>query len=84
MFGSKGGGAKKARASSPSGNRASSSTGGDLDSAPQGSKTPGRKTINGVTVLKYIVFSMDDFQKSLTDDQKRLLQLECETLGKSW
>jgi uracil-DNA glycosylase len=89
MFGAKGGGViKKARASTPpSGSRAgmaTSSPGGDPDSAPQGSKTPARRTVNGITALKYIPFSMDEFLKTLTPDQKRLLQLECETLNKSW
>ncbi|KAF8608151.1 uracil-DNA glycosylase [Ceratobasidium sp. AG-I] len=62
---------------------ASSSPGGDPDSAST-SKAPARRTVNGVTALKYIPFSMDEFEKSLTENQRRLLQLEIETLSKSW
>jgi hypothetical protein len=79
--------AKKARASTPPpknyAGMASSSPGGDSD-APQPSKAPARRTLNGITALKYIPFSMTEFQDSLTDSQRSLLQLECETLGKSW
>ena len=90
MFGAKGktGSAiKKARASTPpGGNRAgmaSSSPGGDPDSAST-SKAPARRVVNGVTALKFIPFSMTEFENSLTENQRRLLQLEIETLGKSW
>lgn len=34
--------------------------------------------------LNSIPFSMSEFVDSLTEDQTRLLKLECETMGKSW
>ncbi|RXW24278.1 hypothetical protein EST38_g1550 [Candolleomyces aberdarensis] len=34
--------------------------------------------------LNSIPFSLTNFQKSLSDEEKGLLQLECETLGLSW
>ncbi|KAG9119881.1 hypothetical protein FRC07_004878, partial [Ceratobasidium sp. 392] len=84
MFGggkAKGGAAKKARASSPAGGRSSSPAGPDEAGS---SKAPARRTVNGVTLLKYVPFSMNEFQGSLTDRQRELLALECDTLGLSW
>ncbi|QRV84210.1 Uracil DNA glycosylase superfamily [Ceratobasidium sp. AG-Ba] len=79
------GGSKKARASTPPGVRraamASSSPGGADAGA---SKAPAKRTINGLPVLKYIPFSLSEFQNSLTERQKELLQLECDTFGLSW
>ncbi|ELU39202.1 hypothetical protein AG1IA_06770 [Rhizoctonia solani AG-1 IA] len=71
---------KKARASSPASARSSSPAPGDQPSTSAGSK----RTVNGVTALKYIPFSMDNFIAGLNDEQKKLLQLECETLNKVW
>ena len=34
--------------------------------------------------LNSIPFSLSQYIDSLTEDQKRLLKLECETMGKSW
>lgn len=34
--------------------------------------------------LNSIPFSLAEYVASLTEDQKRLLELECETMGKSW
>lgn len=34
--------------------------------------------------LNSIPFSSSEYATSLTEDQKRLLKLECETMGKSW
>lgn len=34
--------------------------------------------------LNSIPFSLTSFQQSLSDEEKELLQLECETLGLSW
>ena len=34
--------------------------------------------------LNSIPFSLGEYMESLTEDQKRLLKLECETMGKSW
>ncbi|QRW25265.1 Uracil DNA glycosylase superfamily [Rhizoctonia solani] len=72
--------ALKARASSPASARSSSPAPGDQPSTSAGSK----RTVNGVTALKYIPFSMDNFIAGLNDEQKKLLQLECETLNKVW
>lgn len=38
----------------------------------------------GVQKLNSIPFSMAEYLETLTDDQKRLLRLECEVMGKSW
>ncbi|KAG9075137.1 hypothetical protein FS749_013221, partial [Ceratobasidium sp. UAMH 11750] len=76
MFGGgkgKGEASKKARASSP-----------DAPDEASSSKTPARRTVNGVLLLKYVPFSLSEFQASLTERQRELLALECDTLGKSW
>lgn len=39
---------------------------------------------NDQQALNSIPFSLSEYIDSLTDDQKRLLKLECETMGKSW
>jgi uracil-DNA glycosylase len=39
---------------------------------------------SGLVKLNSIPFSMMAYQESLSDDEKRLLQLECEVMGKSW
>ena len=39
---------------------------------------------NATPTLNSIPFSMSEFQSSLSDEEKRLLALECETMGKSW
>ncbi|KAA1467329.1 uracil-DNA glycosylase [Dentipellis sp. KUC8613] len=41
-------------------------------------------TTLGLQPLNAIPFSMSAYQDSLTEDQRRLLKLECETMGKSW
>ncbi|KAG6844967.1 hypothetical protein H0H87_002081 [Tephrocybe sp. NHM501043] len=38
----------------------------------------------GLAKLNSIPFSMSTYQESLTEDQKGLLRLECEVMGKSW
>ena len=38
----------------------------------------------GLQSLNSIPFSLSDYVDSLTEDQKKLLKLECETMGKSW
>ncbi len=38
----------------------------------------------GVQRLNSIPFSMSGFQESMTDEQRDLLRLECEAMGKSW
>jgi len=39
---------------------------------------------SGLQSLNSIPFSSSEYTDSLTGDQKRLLKLECETMGKSW
>lgn len=39
---------------------------------------------SGMQPLNSIPFSLSEYIDSLTGDQKRLLRLECETMGKSW
>ncbi|KAI0067386.1 uracil-DNA glycosylase, partial [Artomyces pyxidatus] len=39
---------------------------------------------SGEQTLNSIPFSMSSYVDSLNEDQKRLLNLECETMGKSW
>ncbi|KNZ72176.1 Uracil-DNA glycosylase, mitochondrial [Termitomyces sp. J132] len=46
-------------------------------------KSDGLK-IFGLQKLNSIPFSMSEYLETLTDDQKRLLRLECEVMGKSW
>jgi uracil-DNA glycosylase len=57
--------------------------------------TRSNKTVSGVVAvnslkrtgsqtLNSIPFSLSSFQASLTDEEKELLKLECEVMGKSW
>lgn len=39
---------------------------------------------SGLQTLNSIPFFLSEYTDSLTGDQKRLLKLECETMGKSW
>lgn len=39
---------------------------------------------SGLQKLNSIPFSLSSFIESLDDEQKRLLRLECEVMGKSW
>ncbi|KAJ3567889.1 hypothetical protein NP233_g6074 [Leucocoprinus birnbaumii] len=39
---------------------------------------------SGALKLNSIPFSLSEFKDSLNEEQKRLLQLECEAMGKSW
>ncbi|THH10894.1 hypothetical protein EW145_g1021 [Phellinidium pouzarii] len=41
-------------------------------------------TTFGLQPLNSVPFSMQAFKDSLTEEQRRLLELECETMGKSW
>jgi uracil-DNA glycosylase len=80
MFGSRGG--PSSSAGEPSSKRAKLST-------PSGpgfySKTSNSLKASGVQPkLNAIPFSVSAFQDSLTQEQKDLLKLECETMGKSW
>ncbi|KAG7451075.1 uracil-DNA glycosylase [Guyanagaster necrorhizus] len=54
-------------------------------STRQGMSSIGKVTKGfGVQKLNSIPFSMSAFQESLTDEQRGLLRLECEAMGKSW
>jgi uracil-DNA glycosylase len=44
----------------------------------------GSSKSTGVQRLNSIPFSLSSFQESLTDEEKDLLKLECEVMGKSW
>lgn len=59
-----------------------SSVSGSL--VPGSSKGTSSSTKIGFVPLNSIPFSLSAYLESLTEDQRRLLQLECETLGKSW
>jgi len=39
---------------------------------------------SGLQKLNAIPFSLSKFRNSLNEEQQRLLQLECESLGRSW
>ena len=43
-----------------------------------------RPKASGLVKLNSIPFSMTAYLDSLSDEEKRLLQLECEVMGKSW
>jgi len=43
-----------------------------------------RSKASGLVKLNSIPFSMTAYLESLSDEEKRLLQLECEVMGKSW
>ena len=43
-----------------------------------------RKTLSASPSLNSIPFSLSEYQSSFSDEEKKLLALECETMGKSW
>lgn len=57
---------------------------------PSGGSTPSiasdsaRPKVSGFVKLNSIPFSMTAYIESLSDEEKRLLRLECEVMGKSW
>ena len=53
-------------------------------SATPGSTETPAPTTYGLQPLDSIPFSLASFKESLTEEEKRLLDLECETMGKSW
>jgi len=67
---------KKPKLAAASGSRVKPSTTGTTQSFPGGSA--------GQQPLNSIPFSLTEYVASLTEDQKRLLKLECETMGMSW
>ena len=52
----------------------------DTDSATRSTLVEG----SGLVKLNSIPFSMTSYLQSLSEEEKRLLQLECEVMGKSW
>lgn len=48
------------------------------------SSSPAKAVTFGLQPLNFIPFSMKEFKDSLTEEQRTLLLLECETMGKSW
>ncbi|KAF5359422.1 hypothetical protein D9756_003307 [Leucocoprinus leucothites] len=54
------------------------------DTSPSKKITVTAPKTSGILKLNSIPFSLSDFKESLNEEQKRLLQLECEAMGKSW
>ncbi|KAL1949300.1 hypothetical protein VTO73DRAFT_8181 [Trametes versicolor] len=61
------------------------------DMLPSGSSTPktpvakkARTALSANPSLNSIPFSLSDFQSTFSDEEKKLLALECQTMGKSW
>lgn len=61
------------------------------DMLPSGSTTPktpvakkARTALSANPSLNSIPFSLSDFQSTFSDEEKKLLALECQTMGKSW
>ncbi len=46
--------------------------------------SPPKASLSGKQSLNSIPFSMTVYLEGLNDEEKRLLALECETMGKSW
>jgi uracil-DNA glycosylase len=63
---------------------ASGSSGNQEKLAAVSSSSSGASSGSGLQPLNSIPFSSSGYIGSLTGDQKRLLTLECETMGKSW
>ncbi|KAK0204708.1 uracil-DNA glycosylase-like protein [Desarmillaria ectypa] len=73
------------------GKNASEPSAKKLKLSPASSTRQGASSISGTVVkgfgaqrLNSIPFSMSAFQESMTDEQRDLLRLECEAMGKSW
>lgn len=49
-----------------------------VNGTPSSGGSPSQQALNSIP------FSLNEYIDSLTEDQKRLLKLECETMGKSW
>jgi uracil-DNA glycosylase len=63
---------------------ASGSSGNNNDKPSQAAVSSSGGSPSGLQTLNSIPFSSSEYVDSLTGDQKRLLKLECETMGKSW
>lgn len=45
---------------------------------------PSASTSNASPALNAIPFSLNGFKEGLNEEERRLLALECDTMGKSW
>ena len=59
-------------------------SGGSTSSIASISSTRPKASASGLVKLNSIPFSMTTYLESFSDEEKRLLQLECEVMGKSW
>lgn len=59
-------------------------SGGSASSIASDNTTQPKASTSGLVKLNSIPFSMTTYLESLSDEEKRLLQLECEVIGKSW
>ena len=59
-------------------------SGGSTSSIVSDKATQPKTPASGLVKLNSIPFSMTFYLESLSDEEKRLLQLECEVMGKSW
>lgn len=69
---------KLAAAAAPSNRNKPSTASATGAQFPLGGSSSSQQALNSVP------FSLSEYTTSLTEDQKRLLKLECETMGKSW
>jgi len=55
-------------------------------SSPGGTSVPSGppRLINGLRPFNSIPLNMDTYQSSLSEEEKKLLKLECETMGRTW
>jgi len=70
---------KKPKLTAPASGKRPTTAAGAQSSAGGSSSAAG-----GLQALNSIPFSSTEYTASLNEDQKRLLKLECETIGKSW
>ena len=86
MFGSTSGEGSEAPSKKPkvAATAASSSRKKPSASSATEAQFPAGGSSSGQQALNSIPFSLSEYTTSLTEDQKRLLKLECETMGKSW
>jgi uracil-DNA glycosylase len=86
MFGSTPGQGPEAPSKKPKVAAAAASSARHKPSATSatGAQFPPGESSSGQQALNSIPFSLTEYTTSFTEDQKRLLKLECETMGKSW
>lgn len=59
-------------------------SGAPSKSGPTSKKIKVAGSSSSLQSLNSIPFSLSSYQETLTDEEKKLLALECETMGKSW